>query len=222
LENAGLGISKDILSSIDYTVNALGYVQEYYINQLQFDADKKGHLDRAQYLLFDFVTFLEWYIASSDNDEWDDRIEQMEADHPETDMDSPDELAHALYYYAALSKEILESENEVAGLSLKTVDEATDVVSKLVDLSSNPIPISNEAKALLKLKFQLVAILEKDVDKVRKAAHFVFRHHPKILESVVSTYLFKNRVTAYRAKRIKNSFYRVRKQTLPLRFMPRT
>jgi hypothetical protein len=146
----------------------------------------------------------------------------MEADHPETDMDSPDDLAHALYDYAALSKEILESENEVAGLSLKTVDDAMGVVSKLVDLSSNPIPISDDAKALLQLKFQLVAILQRDVNKVRKAAHFVFRHHPDILEKAVSTYLFKNKVAAYRAKRIKNSFHRVRKQNYPLRFMPKT
>ncbi|MBN2641482.1 MAG: hypothetical protein JXR78_07510 [Victivallales bacterium] len=221
LENAGLGLSKDILASIDYEVAALDYIREGYINQLQLDADKQGMLDRGEHLLFEFETFLDWYIVSSDSDVWDERIEETQTSHPDTDMDSLDDLAHTLFDYAELTKEILACEKEVGGISLKTVEEAMTVVSKLVDLNSSPIPVSDEAKELLTLKFQLVAILQKDIEKVRKAAHFVFRHHPKILGKVASTFLSTQKVTAYRVNKIKKLFSKERKKTIPMRFLPR-
>lgn len=221
LENAGFGISKEIISLIRYVIDSIGYVQAQYISQLQLDDDKTGRIERGQQLLFDFVTFLEWYIASSDSYEWDDRIYKMEADHPEKDMDSPDQLAYALYDYAELSKEILEREKEVADISLKNIDEAMSIVADLVDLGSNPTSISDDAKALLKLKFQLAAILQKNVFKVRKAAHFVFRNHPIILEKAISTYIF-SKAAAYRTNGATTPFYKTRKHSIPTCFAPKT
>lgn len=221
LEDAGFGLDRNAIVKIEYLKDALLHVDEKYIESVKIDVDKRRHIKSAQRLLADFSVFLEWYTASIDDAQTTDQTETIQKEQADRDLDAPDDLAFVLYEYASLAKEILIDIGELGGLSLKTVDEAYDVVSRLVDVSASPVPRSEETRRLGELKDRLATALQRELERLRKAAGFIFRDHPEIVRKFSSVYVPRAAAADYRARKINKAFYSSLKQDVPLRFLPK-
>lgn len=221
LKTAGLGLTEESISRIDFLKAALLDTDEKHAAQLQIDLDKRKHLERAQRLLFDFTVFLDWYAAATGEDEMSDETARMQDEYSQSQTDLPDELAHMLYEYASLTKEILEDVEEIGGLSMQSVTEAYELIPRLVDISNSPAPVSEETRRLADLRNQLAVLLEQEIERVRKATRFIFRAHPEIVKKVSSTYIDKKSAAAYRARKINKKFYNSLKLKVPMRFLPK-
>lgn len=222
LEKAGLGLTRETLAQLVYLKNAILYVDEQYKDQVELDFDKRRQFSEGKELLYDFATFLDWYAAATEEDDKiSKKTDRVIRDHQATDPSTPDELAHALYDYASLSKDILIDRGAVDGLSVEKVDQAYQLVPRLVDISQDPTPLSEKGQQLFRLRQQLSHLLQKELEMVRKAARFVFRHHPDIVSQFASGYHEKSDAAAYRSRRISQAFYRRLNQKVPMRFLPK-
>jgi hypothetical protein len=221
LKTAGLGLSEESISNIDFLKAALLYTDKEHASRLQMDLDKRRHFERAQQLLFELTVFLDWYAAATGEDEISEETARMEDEHSHSQMESPDELAHMLYEYASLAKELLEDVEEIGGLSMQSVNEAYELISRLVDISNSPAPVSEETRRMANLRNQLSALLERETERIRKATRFIFRDHPEIVKKVSSTYVDKKSAAAYRARKINKKFYDSLKLKVPMRFLPK-
>jgi hypothetical protein len=108
-------------------------------------------------------------------------------------------LAQALFDYASLAKPMADKLNGLGDFDSAMIDEGFQVSNKLGHITQTPSARTDEARAAKLLRDRISNLLQDRVSKVRSAAWFVYRHHPKIAKLPTSAYERRRRAEARRA-----------------------
>jgi len=148
---------------------------------------------KARYVIGEIRSTLEWYLDDDVEDVRDAQLAKVNASHE--NAYSQDALAAALYDYAFLAEENLDGIKGVGGFSPALIQEARDLALQLNEVSAGsatPEPTPAETEAL-ELRNRIGVLLYGRMLKVRKAARYVYRHHPDAIRKVTSAYARRQR-----------------------------
>jgi hypothetical protein len=167
--------------------------------QLLVSGPGAAPMERAQFVLSELRSTLEWYFDDNVEDEADAQLEQLIAAH-DTAF-SHDAVAAALFDFAALAEKHREAIAGLGGFDVALLDEAPTLAFALRERSAGPAtigpaPAENEA---LELRNRLGVLLYNRMQQVRQAARFVFRGHQALTREVTSAYARRQRA-AHRAQ----------------------
>jgi hypothetical protein len=167
--------------------------------QLLVSGPGAAPMERAQFVLSELRSTLEWYFDDNVKDEADAQLERLIESHD--GAFSHDAVAAALFDFAALAEKHREAIAGLGGFDVALLDEAPTLALALRERSAGPAavgpaPAENEA---LELRNRLGTLLYNRMQQVRLAARFVFRGHQAITREVTSAYARRQRA-AHRAQ----------------------
>ena len=167
--------------------------------QLLVSGPGAAPIERAQFVLSELRSTLEWYFDDNVRSEGDAQLEQLIAAHD--GAYSHDAVAAALFDFAALADKHREAIAGLGGFDEKLVDEAPELARALRERSAGPAsvgPAPAESEAL-ELRNRLGILLYGRMQQVRQAARFVFRGQQTLTREVTSAYARRQRA-AHRAQ----------------------
>jgi hypothetical protein len=167
--------------------------------QLLVSGPGAAPIERAQFVLSELRSTLEWYFDDNVKDEADAQLERLIESHD--GAFSHDAVAAALFDFAALAEKHREAIAGLGGFDIALLDEASPLALALRERSAGPAsvgpaPPENEA---LELRNRLGTLLYNRMQQVRQAARFVFRGHQTLTREVTSAYARRQRA-AHRAQ----------------------
>ena len=157
-------------------------------------------VDRARYVISEIRGVLQWYFDDGQLAQTDAQLAELVRAHE--GAFSQDALAAALADYGALAAMHRDAIAGLGGFDAALIDEAPLLAERLRDHSAGPAapePSVSRHHAL-ELRNRVGALLYERVQRVRRAARFVFRWHPKLVRQVTSSYARQQRASHRRRK----------------------
>ena len=155
-------------------------------------------VERGRFVLSELTAALEFLFDDGVEDERDAQLARVRQANDDTS--STDALAAALSDYAGLAEAYRDELDGLGDFDATMIDEAkelaTTVHARSAGGASETAPLGASA---LEQRNRLATLLVQEVARVRKAARFVFRHHPQIRREVTSTYERRARAARRRA-----------------------
>lgn len=178
--------------------NAAQAAQTEYLLATKLTKSAANLLARGATLLDSWTATLEWAFDDDVEDDKDAQLAAVRAANE--DSDSVDGMASALADYGGLAQKHISELTGVLDFDPATIDEGLKLSVQLREtnalLETNP-----EAREALARRNNALALLQKRVSRVRKAARLVFRgEHAEIARKVTSAYQRRARAAARRAK----------------------
>jgi hypothetical protein len=188
------GIANEIIE----ITTALQAAQSRY--RLLVDGPGSAPMERAQFVLGELRSTLEWLFDDGKLDEADAQLEALSAEHDSAV--SQDAVAAALFDYAELASRHRAQLAGLGGFDVTLIDEAPALGTQIRELSAGPATevAPPEDLQALELRNRLGMLLYDRMQRVRSAARFVFRHYPDVVRKVTSTYARRQR-SALRGKK---------------------
>jgi hypothetical protein len=158
-------------------------------------------VERGEFLLSEMKQCLGFLFDDDVDDERDAALERLSESH--SDTTSHDALAISLEGFAMFANDYREALANLPEFEADMIDEALVVAQRLREQSA--IKASGvqaaEQQASLALRNGLVTLLEERVNRVRRAARFVFRNHPTVSVQFGSNYERRQRARQRAAKK---------------------
>lgn len=157
--------------------------------------------ERGVFVLAEIKNSLEWLLDDGVQDEKDEALENVTEEHAD-DGDNLDDLAQALDDYGALAGANREGLAALETFDVALIDEATKLAATLRQPEQRgdkeAARAATEARVL---RDRLATLLQQRMGRVRAAARHVYRHHPKLLREVTSSYQRTKRAAARRKQK---------------------
>ncbi len=150
---------------------------------------------RARSVLSELSAVLDWAFEDARHDAWDVRLKRLREQH-ERRFSSHDALAAALDDYAGLAELAREILARIPAFDRSLVAEARTLAQSLRERSATRDDAA--AARALGLRNRYATLLLRRMQRVRRAARFVFRHQPEIAQRATSAYERKKRSAARR------------------------
>ncbi len=150
---------------------------------------------RARAVLSELTAALDWAFDDERHDEWDLRLSKLREQH-ERRFDTQDGLALALEDYAGLAEMAKALLAQIPAFDARLIAEAQALASS-VRARSAPRDDAEAARELSN-RNRYATLLLRRMQRVRRAARFVFRHHPEIAQKATSAYERRKRNAARR------------------------
>ena len=100
------------------------------------------------------------------------------------------QLAQSLVDLAIIAEHETATLAKIKGFDRGIVDEAKKLAA---EITAKPVTPGPAPSASVRLRDRMLTLLARKVSEVRKAARFVFRHHPEILKLATSSYQRRRR-----------------------------
>lgn len=155
-------------------------------------------LDRGEYVLGELKAAIQHHADDGEVNELDAQVDELARLH--TGADSFVEVAQALDDYAAVAEPIRNELDGLGGFDASMIEEARDLALKLRVAKRHSGPLNETQKMALAQRNRYLRMLWKRVLMVRRAAQYVFRHHPKIAREATSAYRRQKSAEARRLK----------------------
>lgn len=196
LELAGDGrISESIADEILALQDLVQKAQTAYLLAVVPAAEST---ERAEYVLEEISSALEWVCNDGITDEKDAKLAAIVEAHRD-DAESEDALASEIADYLGLAEELDDELASIGSFDAAILDEAKHLVAALRERSALRAQArSGESSTRVQERNQLAALLLARVNRVRAAARYVFRHHDAIVKQVTSAYQRRRRAAARR------------------------
>ena len=197
LKSAGPRLSKSVAAEIEVIVKAANEAQTAFL-LARFPNLNKPLIDRADFLEDEIERVLEWYFDDGVADENDLQLESVRGSSA-MQSESMDAKALSLELLVGVARPHREQLHGLGQFDAGWLDEALDVAENLRGAAKGSGPLSPEAEAALDRRNGLLGLLADRVTLVRKAARFVFHHHPSIVRQATSAYERRLRAAARKA-----------------------
>jgi hypothetical protein len=184
----GAGTLTEVLELVD----ALQQAQTSY-RLLVSGSKAVAPIERAQFVLSELRSTLEWFYDDGQITEEDSQLERLAAGHD--GAVSHDAISAALFDYAEMAQRSRGKLAGLGGFDVAVIDEAEVLAVELREQSARAgraQPKQAEREAL-DLRNRLATLLSERVTRVRAAARFAFRRHPDLLRAVSSAYSRRRR-----------------------------
>jgi len=198
LESAGKRLPKTLATEIRELIPiivAANYDYEVTVDPKSTTADSVA---RGREIVDEIAASLEWLFDDGVDDKNDADLAAIEAAHQD-DPVTADAVALALEDYARLATPHVKELDGLGGFDPAILDEAKKVAETLraapVVLGFTPSPASHAAMGIRNRYLQL---LQDRVDRIRKAARFVYRDDPAVAAGAMSTYAKRRNAIAKR------------------------
>lgn len=157
-------------------------------------------LDRADFVLSEIRSTLEFLFDDGKYDESDEKLERLRAAF--ADSASQDAMALALEGYAELAGQHEQALAKIDGFDLGLLEEARSLAAVLREQSALALARTtpDAQRQALALRNRLLTLLGDRVKRVRRAAAYVFRNYPEITRKFTSAYERRQRSARRRAK----------------------
>lgn len=155
-------------------------------------------LGRGEFVLGELKAAIEHHADDGEVNALDAQVDELARLH--MGADSYLEVAEALDDYAAVAQPLRHELAGLGGFSASMIDEARDLALQLRVAKRHTGPLNAEQKKLLSQRNRYLRMLWKRVQMVRRAAQFVFRHHPEIAIQATSAYRRQKNAEARRRK----------------------
>jgi DNA anti-recombination protein RmuC len=169
--------------------------------QYQLAADAPAgdeDVQRGRFVLSELTAALEFLFDDGVEDERDAQLARVRQANEDTS--STDALAGALAEYAGLAEAYRDELDGLGDFEAEMIDEAKELAAAIRDRSAQGTSdTGKKSAAALEWRNRLAGLLAQEVGRVRKAARFVFRHHPQIRREATSTYERRTRAARRRA-----------------------
>ncbi|MDX9721193.1 MAG: hypothetical protein RBU37_10635 [Myxococcota bacterium] len=168
---------------------------------LESDADQRAKLvERARILLLEIGEGCELVLDDDVLEPADEALAAAEA-RAATDS-SVATLIQALIDYATVGESIEERLAKVPGFELGWLGEARELASALNALGA-PM-LGRAASPQIDLRNRVMTLIDERLQRIRKVANYVFRHHPEQLRPLQSAYTRKKNLAARRRRLAKD------------------
>ncbi|MCA9653654.1 MAG: hypothetical protein H6712_26590 [Myxococcales bacterium] len=155
-------------------------------------------LARGRFVLSELTAALDFLFDDGVEDERD--VQLLRVRRANDDTSSTDALAAALADYAGLAAHYRDELHGFGDFDGALIDEAASLADALRERSARgPSEAAVQAREALQWRNRLATLLTDEVARVRRAARFVFRHHPQIVREATSTYERRSRAARRRA-----------------------
>lgn len=155
-------------------------------------------VQRGRSVLSELTAALEFLFDDGVEDERDAQLARVRQANDDTS--STDALAGALAEYAGLAEAYRDELDGLGDFEVAMIDEARELAAAIRDRSAQGTSeAGKQSAAALEWRNRLAGLLAQEVGRVRKAARFVFRHHPQIRREATSTYERRARAARRRA-----------------------
>ena len=191
-------LPRDTGDEVDSLVSITRPIQTNIMFEPMDTSDKKQLIERASFLISEIGQACE-YILDDDTIESTDGA-LAEAKKRMSDGNNFATLVQALVDHSVIADGLRNRLAELGDFDLALIDEAKELVSKLSKTESR---VGREASEEIELRNRLCTLISIRVNKIRRAAKYVFRKHPKIVKKFTSDYRRKKRMEA-RRKKLKN------------------
>lgn len=170
---------------------------EYHLSK---QTQQSAPSERAAFVLAEIRATLEWCFDDGENTDADAQLESLAQEH--NGAGSQDDVAAALMDYAALAERHQTHIDGLGGFGLEMIAEARSLAQALRERSAGPAAFDPRPgqQDLLQLRNRLATMLYDRMLQVRAAVRFVFRHHPKLVREVSSSYKRTQRAAQRRRK----------------------
>lgn len=196
----GIALKKSLEGDILSLERATQQAQVAFLLQSRGERGSGPLADRGVFVLAEIKNSLEWLFDDGVQNEDDEALSAVEAQHSD-DGDNLDDLAQALDDFGALASAHREGLSELGTFDVALIDEALKLASDLRNpgLRGDKDAAHASTSARL-LRDRLASLLLLRLSRVRAAARHVFRHHPRILRDVTSSYQRSRRAAARKKK----------------------
>jgi hypothetical protein len=169
-----------------------------YLVLVQSAADTP--LDRADFVLAEIRSALEFLFDDGKHDEADEQLENLRVAF--ADSASQDAMALALEGYAELAGRHRDGLGKLDAFDLALLEEARELAAALRQQSAAALirTTPDAQRQALSLRNRLLLLLLERVKRVRRAAAYVFRNHPEIVRKFTSAYERRQRSVRRKAK----------------------
>jgi hypothetical protein len=155
---------------------------------------------RAEFVLNEVRATLEFIFDDDEHTLVDDQLEKLASTH--SAPTSQDTMAVALEAYVSLAEDHREELTGIQGFDVAMLDEARALAGALRTRSGQALigDVTTGIADLLSERNRLVALLLDRVNRVRRAARYVFRDHPEVARKFTSAYQRSRRQSLRRRK----------------------
>jgi hypothetical protein len=195
----GIALKKSLENDILSLQKAVQEAQVLFLLKARGSRGSSTVAERGVFVLAELKNSLEWLLDDGVENEDDEALANVVAEHAD-DGDNLDDLAQALDDFGALAATHRDGLAELGTFDVALIDEARQLASDLrqPELRGGDKDALRAAVAARLLRDQLAVLLQQRINRVRAAARHVFRHHPKILREVTSSYQRTRRAAARR------------------------
>jgi hypothetical protein len=190
-------IAENTAFEIRETTLALAHCHQLYRG---IEASNQIPLERAEFLLFETKQCLQFLFDDDVEDDRDAELARLSESH--SDTSTHDALALSLEGFALYANRFRAELDALPEFSAEMIDEALVLSERVREHSAVKLSgmQKSEQQRYLALRNGLVTLLQERVLKARRAARFVFRHHPQIAAKFGSTYERRRRAKARAAR----------------------
>lgn len=155
---------------------------------------------RAEFVLYELKSTLEFVFDDDEHTLADDQLDRLSNRFPRPT--SHDEMAVALEAYTALADEHRADVTGIEGFDLSLLDEALVLAGKLRERSAEALvgDVTSGIRELIVRRNRLLTLLQDRMNRVRRAARYVFRAYPDIAQKFTSAYQRERRRDLRRRK----------------------
>lgn len=196
------GLTAETGNDLRSLERALYEASTAYRNSL--GASATAPYDRAEFVVDEIESVLEWYFDDGVEDEKDVHLAALKKAHGDA-PDSADALASKCEDYAALGREHRSAIDGLGGFDVKLLDEADKLAAELREHPTGVVNTESPTVKALTLRNQIANLLYARINTVRAATRFVFRGNKDIIREVTSAYERRRRANARRASAKKAS-----------------
>lgn len=154
-----------------------------------------AHVTRARELLRELRTVLRYSLDGQLKDERDAQVKSVSSD-PSNRHRSEWALAQSLHMHAEVAALYRSELSGLGGFDAGLIDEAFDLVKRLVSYDPEPPRPEASSDDALRLKNKMITLLSDRMAAIRGAARFVFRGSPAIVREATSPYERRRRSAA--------------------------
>ena len=155
---------------------------------------------KANELIDNLESAIEFLLDDDVHEAADDQLAEIKAFDADAGQSSI-ALAQSLNSYAALAEQLKPRLTAVdTAFDVGAIDAARSLARELLDRPAQPTSQSSEAREARLLRNQLLVLAMDRLNRVRKAARHVYRHHPNLVRQVTSAYQRRKRAELRAAK----------------------
>jgi hypothetical protein len=180
-------------------VHAVTHEQAWY-RQTEA-AGLKAPVDEGEYILQELKVSLGFIFDDGQDDLHDAELARLSESHSNTQ--THDALAVSLEGFAVFANRFRDRLAELPEFDPAIIDEAVDVAHRLREQSAlaGATLENSRQRGHLQMRNALITLLEERVSGARRAARYVFRHHPAVASLFTSEYDRRMRLRARAAKK---------------------
>ena len=201
LIDAGTRFPSDFIDHLASRTASLKEIEAQFAAMVGIEPVPQKLKREGRHLLGELTALVAWYEATEENNVGIlHSIARVEAANI-NDLDSPHSLAYALYNYATVANDILETDGPAGGITQETTKRAFELISQLIDAGRSNTTPSEEMLSLAALRRRLSHALQKNIGQLMSTIRFVFRQYPEIIREAEGRTQADDRVTSIQTYR---------------------